>query len=441
MVMQNKYIFNIIIANLLWSFIPVIVVDLYTEISIIMIIYLRFLASGIILLLLAILLSFINNKFTKNEKISISLLFRNLFRRNRRFYRIKNIYYYALLGAIGIILHVIFFYLTMKTTSIIFTMSGFLLSIIFIAFYEQELKSEKLDIFKAIYLILMIFTIGLLIYVAAVGANILGEDLPISGFIYLLIFSITISFLYISLDRDAYSKIEINSINLNKYYRIPRLLMKLSFSFILGLIFVFPILLVINLIPIDTDLTYETRVFFIQLPSILQILARWEILYLILFATIIPYLLVYIANVNWKTVSLTFSQWSSILNLIDPMGSLIFAVVLVSEYFPTELLFITIFILILSIILRYAHEVKNLVRATILLNLKKGAIKTLPLKILKYHGIISVEALAGTHDLLLNVKTNSIKEFYYLINERLRKLNEIKNLSILFINNVETFER
>ena len=82
MVMQNKYIFNIIIANLLWSFIPVIVVDLYTEISIIMIIYLRFLASGIILLLLAILLSFINNKFTKNEKILISLLIRNLFRRN-----------------------------------------------------------------------------------------------------------------------------------------------------------------------------------------------------------------------------------------------------------------------------------------------------------------------------------------------------------------------
>ncbi|NHJ26197.1 MAG: hypothetical protein EAX89_16580, partial [Candidatus Lokiarchaeota archaeon] len=205
--MQNKYILNIVIANLLWSFIPVVVAELYTEISIIMIIYLRFLVSGITLFFLAIFVSLINNRFTENEKISIRLLFRNVLRRNRRFYRIKNIYYYSLLGAIGIILHIIFFYLTMKTTSIIFTMSGFLLSIIFISFYEQETKSEKLDIFKTIYLILMIFTIGLLIYVAALGANLNGQDLPIGGFIYLLIFSITISFLYISLDRDAYSKI------------------------------------------------------------------------------------------------------------------------------------------------------------------------------------------------------------------------------------------
>ncbi len=439
--MQNKYILNIVIANLLWSFIPVVVTELYTEISIIMIIYLRFLVSGVILFILAILISFINNMFTQNEKISIRLLFRNVLRRNRRFYRIKNIYYYSLLGAIGIILHVIFFYLTMKTTSIIFTMSGFLLSIIFISFYEQETKSEKLDIFKTIYLILMIFTIGLLIYVAALGANLNGQDLPIGGFIYLLIFSITISFLYISLDRDAYSKIEINSINLNKYYRIPRLLLKMSFSFILGLLFILPFLIIISLIPIDTDLTFESRLFFIQMASIFQILARWEILYLIVFATIIPYLLVYTANVSWKTISLTFSQWSSILNLIDPMGSLVFAVVLVSEYFPIELLIIVIFVLILSIILRYAHEVKNLVRASILLTLKKGTINTLPLKILKYYGVISIDALAGTHDLLLNIKTNSIKEFYYLINERLRKLNEIKNISILFINNIESFER
>jgi hypothetical protein len=439
--MKNKYILNIVIANLLWSFIPVVVTELYTEISIIMIIYLRFLVSGIMLFLLAILISFLNNNFTQNEKISIRLLFRNVFRRNRRFYRIKNIYYYSLLGAIGIILHVIFFYLTMKVTSIIFTMSGFLLSIIFIAFYEQETKSEKLDIFKAIYLILMVFAIGLLIYVAALGANLNGQDLPIGGFIYLLIFSITISFLYISLDRDAYSKIEINAINLNKYYRIPRLLIKMSFSFILGLLCVFPFLIIISVIPINTDLTFESRLFFIQMGSIFQILARWEILYLIIFATIIPYLLVYTANVSWKTISLTFSQWSSILNLIDPMGSLIFAVVLVSEYFPIELLIIIIFVLILSIILRYAHEVKNLVRASILLTLEKGTIKTLPLKILKYYGVISIDALAGTHDLLLNVKTNSIKEFYYLINERLRKLNEIKNISILFINNIETFER
>jgi DNA-binding Lrp family transcriptional regulator len=145
--------------------------------------------------------------------------------------------------------------------------------------------------------------------------------------------------------------------------------------------------------------------------------------------------------VNWRPTTLTFGQWSSILSLIDPMSSLILAVLLVSEYFPIVFLLITIFILILSIILRYAHEVKNLVRACILITLKKGELKDLPLKILKYYGVISVDYLAGTHDLLLNVKMNNIKEFYHLINLRLRKLNEVENILILFVNKIEQYER
>ena len=436
--MQNKNILYIIIANLLWSFIPVVVTELYTQVSLIMIIYLRFSISGIFLLFLAILIIAFNNKITHNEKISIRLLFKNILRRNRRFYRLRNLYYYALLGAVGIILQIIFFFQTLKTTSIIFTMSGFILCIIFISFYEGGVRA---DIFKAIYLVLLILAMGILIYIAAVGMNMKGNSLPIEGFIYLLLFSITISFLYITIDRDAYSKIEINSINLNKLYRIPRLLIKISLSFILGLIIVFPILLIISIIPIETNLTYEIKQFFTQIPLVFEILMRREIIYLIIFATIIPYLLVYTANVFWKNLSLTYSQWNSILNLIDPMGSIVFAVFLVNEYFPIGLLFIVLFIMLLAIILRYAHEVKNLVKALILLNIKKGAVKTLPLKILKYYGVISVGALAGTNDLLLNVRMNSIKDFNYLINERLRNLNEIKKISVIFINTIEIFER
>ena len=38
---------------------------------------------------------------------------------------------------------------------------------------------------------------------------------------------------------------------------------------------------------------------------------------------------------------------------------------------------------------------------------------------------------------LLNVKINSIKDFYNLINLRLKPLREIKEIEILFINKVE----
>ncbi|MFW9771963.1 MAG: hypothetical protein ACFFFB_06150 [Candidatus Heimdallarchaeota archaeon] len=430
--MKNKLIINIILANLLWSFIPIVVSELFIEVSIIMVIFLRFLISGFTLIVLAVLLVFINNKLTENKSISLRFLFKNLFHKNRRFFNKKNISYYTYLGFFGIILHIIFFFLTLKVTSITFTMVGFLLSIIFIAIYEKGVNFEKFDIFKTLYIIILLFTIILLIFVGTTGAPI-----SLNGAIYLLIFSVTISFLYISINRDAYSKDEITKINENKYYKIPRFLVKMAFSFLIGVIFMIPFVLIIYLLPVETDLTLEVVKFFEQFPDLFLILSRWEIIFLIIFSTITPYLLVFIANVNWKPESLTYSQWSSILNLIDPMGSIIFSVIFVNEYFPMELLIIVIFLIITTVILRYSHEVKNLVQAVLLLKIKKGSMNKIALRVFKYYGVTSTYALIGTNDLLLNVKISSIKDFYELVDLRLKPLNDIQNIEILFTNQIE----
>jgi hypothetical protein len=167
-----------------------------------------------------------------------------------------------------------------------------------------------------------------------------------------------------------------------------------------------------------------------------MILGRWDMIFLMIFSTIVPYLLVFIANVNWKSENLTYSQWSSILNLIDPMGSIIFSVIFVNEYFPLELLIIVIFLLIFTFVIRYSHEVKNLVSAVLLLKLEKGSINRIALRVFKYYGVTSTYALVGAHDLLLNVKISSIKDFYNLINFRLKPLNEIKEIEVLFINKI-----
>ena len=83
----------------------------------------------------------------------------NLFHKNRRFFDIKNILYYLYLGFFGIILNIVFFFLTLKTTSITFTMVGFLLSVIFIAFYEKGVNFERFDVFKVLYIIILFFSI------------------------------------------------------------------------------------------------------------------------------------------------------------------------------------------------------------------------------------------------------------------------------------------
>ncbi|MHA1509515.1 MAG: Lrp/AsnC ligand binding domain-containing protein, partial [Promethearchaeota archaeon] len=170
---------------------------------------------------------------------------------------------------------------------------------------------------------------------------------------------------------------------------------------------------------------------------IFVILGRWEIIYLIIFATILPYLLIFLAKVNWKTTILTYSQWSSILGLIDPMSTLIFSVILLNEFFPHGYLIIIIVFLVITIVLRYAHEVRNIVQAKILLKIKNGSLKLMPIKILKYNGVRKIESLIGRYDLMLHVKVNSFKDFHYLINRKLKNIDEILAIEVQFVDKVE----
>jgi DNA-binding Lrp family transcriptional regulator len=262
------------------------------------------------------------------------------------------------------------------------------------------------------------FAIIIIIAVSFRGAQLSGTPIELRGIIYLILYSITGSFLFISIERDSFSKKELRNINKNKYYKIPRAL-------------------IIILLPFETDFTQETVNFFNTLPSLISIFLRWEIIYLIIFATIIPYLLIFLANVNWKTTSLTYSQWSSILGLISPSSTLIFAVLLSGEYFPPEFLIIVVVFLVIAVVLRYAHEIKNVINAYIFLKIEKGGLNTIPIKILKFYGIKEIYSLIGKFDLMLNVRVNSFRDFHYLINRKLKPLNEILEVEVQFVNKKE----
>lgn len=439
MKLPSKYLSNLVIANLLWSFIPIVILGLFSEISILTIIFLRFFISGIVLFVLAILLVFINNYLNKENKISLKELILNLRHKNKRFYRIRQYNYYFLIGFFGIILHILFFFLALKKTSIPFVMIGMLMTIIFISFYEKGVNYEKFDIFRILFIIMLLFTILIITFVSLQGAEIKNDPIELLGFIYLVLYSITGSFLYISIDRDSFSKKELINININKYYKIPRALIKMAISFISGVILLIPASILIALLPFETGITQEVIAFFNELQFIFVILGRWEILYLIIFATILPYLLIFLARVNWKTTNLTYSQWSSILGLIDPMNTLIFSVLIVNEFFPYGYLIIVIVFLVITIVLRYAHEVKNIVHAKILLKIEKGSLKLMPIKILKFYGVREIDSLIGEYDLMLHVKVNSFKDFHYLINRKLKLIDEILAIKVQFVEKIEKY--
>ena len=437
MKLPSKYLSNLVIANLLWSFIPIVVMGLFSEISILTIIVLRFFISGIVLFVIAISLVCVNNYLNKEKKISLKELFLNLRHKNKRFYGIRQYNYNFLIGFFGIILHILFYFLALKRTSIPFVMIGTLMTLVFISLYEKGVNYEKFDIFKILFIVMLSFSILIITSVSLQGAEIKGDPIDLLGFFYLVLYSITGSFLYISIDRDSFSKKELINVNINKYYKIPRALIKMSISFISGVILLIAAALLIALLPFETDITQEAIAFFSELQFILVILGRWEIIYLIIFATILPYLLIFLARVNWKTTNLTYSQWSSILGLIDPISTLIFSVLLVNEFFPHGYLIIVIVFLVITIVLRYAHEVKNVVHAKILLKIKKGSLKLIPLKILKFYGVKEIESLIGRYDLLLHVKVNSFKDFHYLINRKLKLMDDILAIKVQFVDEIE----
>ena len=437
MKLPSKYLSNLIIANLLWSFIPIVVKNLFSEISILTIIFLRFFISGIILFVIAISLVFVNNYLNHEKRISLKELFLNLRHKNRRFYKIRQYNYYFLIGFFGIILHIFFYFLALKKTSIPFVMIGMLMTIIFISFYEKGVNYEKFDIFRILFIVMLSFSILIITFVSLQGAEIKNDPIELLGFIFLVLYSITSSFLYISIDRDSFSKKELLNININKYYKIPRALIKMAIAFISGVILLIPASILIAFLPFETDITQEVIAFFNELRFIFVILGRGEIIYLIIFATIIPYLLIFLARVNWEPTNLTYSQWSSILGLIDPISTLIFSVLIVNEFFPFEYLIIVIVFLVITIVLRYAHEVKNSIRAKILLKIKRGSLKLISIKILKFYGVREIDSLIGEYDLMLHVKVNSFKDFHYLINRKLKFIDEILDLKVQFVDKIE----
>jgi hypothetical protein len=206
----------------------------------------------------------------------------------------------------------------------------------------------------------------------------------------------------------------------------------------MGIVIMFPTFLILNFLPVRTDLTVEIKQFYMDLANTPTNLFRWEIMFLIIFSTVSPYLLIFIAYSRWNPYDLTYAQWISILTVIDPIGSILFGVLFGIEVFPLLYLSIILFLLGASIFLRYAHESKNLVNAYIILEYKSGMMENLELKLLKLEGVYCVESLLGTYDVLLKVKTNSIKNIYYLKNTGIKSIEGIKpdSIKILFVDKI-----
>ncbi|GAH57953.1 unnamed protein product [marine sediment metagenome] len=78
-------------------------------------------------------------------------------------------------------MQLIWYFMALKVTeTIALAMIGFQVSIILVALYEHGIKSEKLDIFKILYLLLLVVSIGIIINVKSQEAALHGTGFSLN---------------------------------------------------------------------------------------------------------------------------------------------------------------------------------------------------------------------------------------------------------------------
>jgi DNA-binding Lrp family transcriptional regulator len=220
------------------------------------------------------------------------------------------------------------------------------------------------------------------------------------------------------------------------FYKIVRMLTKMGFMFLIAAAFVFPLTGILLLLPPNSLFQQEALRFYAQLNSLGALFLTWQGLYLIFGATVTCYLLLFAAEAYWPRSALPFDTWSSILSIVEPAGSVIFGVLIVNEQFPPVYLFIVVFLLSLSILLRYVHETSNKVLAYVALSVVPQREKQVFQDLYQIKAIQNMSSVVGDYDLVLFIQSNSIVAFNRLVSRKLISHPDIEKVKVFLIEEV-----
>ncbi len=133
--------------------------------------------------------------------------------------------------------------------------------------------------------------------------------------------------------------------------------------------------------------------------------------------------------------ALPFDTWSSIVSIVEPAGSVIFGVLIINEQFPYDYLFLVVFLLSLSILLRYVHETSNKVIAYVALSFVPQREKEVYRDLYQIKAIQSISSVVGDYDVILFIQSNSIVAFNK-IHRKLEVHPDIEKVKIFLVEEV-----
>ncbi len=459
---MKKKILLLAVINILWGLIPIATQDFFAKYSLFSVVFVRFLISGLFLLILAILGG-------KTAGISIQEYKTYLFSENSKFFQLPQWVYLLLIGGIGMNANIILFFWGLKEVGAIITAMGFIIALIILTFLNWGLRKEEFSGFKTMYLVILIITLIILAAVSSVpieeggisgtssnpsnNFNGLFEGLTYGGISLVVLYGLSLVLFIITSDTDQLSTNEFPILKKRSSYEMFRSFMKLAMIFIFSALSLLVILSILYYsmgipnIPTDT-LEVNTAIdeILLQIDQFFGDLERgvwwkiplsWNGLTLIFFTTIIPYIIYYRLAESWKEG--TFDLWAGVLQIVEPIINIIVGVTFLNENFPVEWLLVIIILLCIAIFIKYISETQAQIQAIILIKLNplngENPLDTNEIikRLYRIKSIRQIHSIMGEFDLMCTVSSPTKKYLNLIVQKQLNTIPRISNYQILII--------
>jgi hypothetical protein len=325
---------------------------------------------------------------------------------------LRHIWVIGLMGSVAVALQILLFFLGIKLLGATIILIAFPASLVLIAFLFST-PGDDLSALKVLYLLLLSAAIVYQTYVIfAAGAEAqLSATQYQQAILFVPLLAATLVFFNISADRDTPSPQDRRFHRQNPRYGLVRTLFRVGLMLWVAAVTLVPMAYLTALVDASGAVLADIALFYVDFGRMAEVFREPNLYVLIVFATIIPYSLFYTTQSTWPRTALSFDQWASLLQVIEPMVGLVVGTLFLGEFFPAEALLIVVFLQVASIFLRYASETDSKVEAVVLLTLRHGHFHETSRRVRDYRDVTAVASLIGAADLLVTVKCSNNRRF------------------------------
>ena len=285
----------LLFVNILWGFIPWPAEELFANYSLFIVLFLRFLESGILLLITSLFLTTYMNKVNSKTNIHFGLknLSEYLINKNKDFFNFPQWSYLIIVALIGFNGMIVLFFIGLKMLGAVVTSIGFLIGLFGCTILNWGLGKEGMSNFKILYLFTLIIGAAILGIASQFsgqtgnsGTNNLISALSFEGFLITILYGICYAFFLITSSTDRMTNNELHLKRQEPLYEILRTCWKTGIIMLIATLLLIPQLWLLLQLNLPSDILTQCQGFFQQLPTIGSILFSPNVLIL----TIVWYL-------------------------------------------------------------------------------------------------------------------------------------------------------